>query len=60
MTKSATWIFNNGSRQQVCPHQLLFEDDFAKLDDANWNLMQRFPGPPVRINRLLMRIIGSY
>ncbi|KAH0949078.1 hypothetical protein HN011_005288 [Eciton burchellii] len=45
-TKSATWIFNNGSRQQVCPRQLLFEDGFAKLDDANWNLIQRFAGLP--------------
>ncbi|RLU20957.1 hypothetical protein DMN91_007572 [Ooceraea biroi] len=45
-TKSATWIFDNGNRRQPCPHQLLFEDSFDKLDDAKWKLLQSFTGAP--------------
>ncbi|XP_020295972.1 beta-1,3-glucan-binding protein 2-like [Pseudomyrmex gracilis] len=45
-TKSTTWIFKSGSRQQACPGQLLFEEDFDTLNNTSWNLVQRFSGPP--------------
>lgn len=49
-TKSATWFLHkSGVRQQACPRQLLFEDNFDNLDDENWNLERRFAGPPVRM-----------
>lgn len=46
-TTSVTWIYKNDVRQQTCPRQLLFEDNFDNLE--NWNSVQRFAGPPVRI-----------
>ncbi|EFN86539.1 beta-1,3-glucan-binding protein 2 [Harpegnathos saltator] len=46
-TKSPTWFFGkNDERQQACPRQLLFEDNFDSLDNTNWNLNRRFSGPP--------------
>ncbi|XP_032668983.1 beta-1,3-glucan-binding protein-like [Odontomachus brunneus] len=46
-TKSATWFFSkDGVRQQACPRELLFEDNFDNLDSTNWNFDRRFAGPP--------------
>nr|XP_012226130.1 PREDICTED: beta-1,3-glucan-binding protein-like [Linepithema humile] len=41
---SVTWIYKDNVRQQTCPRQLIFEDNFDNLE--NWNLEQRFAGPP--------------
>ncbi|KAM0727159.1 Beta-1,3-glucan-binding protein [Formica fusca] len=45
-TTSATWIFENGGRRQVCPRQLLFEENFDTINSTKWNSIQRFAGAP--------------
>lgn len=45
-TTSATWIYENGGQRQVCPRQLLFEDNFDNINSTIWNSIQSFAGAP--------------
>ncbi|EGI67720.1 Beta-1,3-glucan-binding protein, partial [Acromyrmex echinatior] len=45
-TTSITWISEKGEQRQVCPGQLIFEDNFDHLDNTKWNEWKRFSGSP--------------
>ncbi|KAL0099251.1 hypothetical protein PUN28_020077 [Cardiocondyla obscurior] len=46
VTKSATWIFENGKRRQACSGELIFEDNFDDLNTTNWNTLNRMSTSP--------------
>lgn len=50
---SQTKIFENNSKnqllnRQICPGQLIFEENFDSLNTTRWTILERFAGPPVR------------
>lgn len=50
---SQTKIFENNSKnqllnRQICPGQLIFEENFDSLNTTRWTILERFAGLPVR------------